>query len=277
MRRLLWSIVLVLLTMMSISVTAEEGACDEAGTLSRETYRSAVDGVARKYTLYLPPCYTSGADTYPVLTLLHGSNADDRQWLRLGFIDSLEALIHAATAPPMIVLMPDGGAVANENKFAGTTYDTILLDFLSQMSEQLRTNDLRAIGGISRGGFWAYHLGLRFADDFVAIGGHSPYFDEDHAPAAFNPLDLAEYIDAGTHLKLWLDRGTRDYAADGVERMHLTLKRRQVPHEHNVYAGGDHSEDSWRLFISDYIAFYSSAFSSAGDAVPALLAASKRL
>ena len=48
------------------------------------------------------------------------------------------------------------------------------LDLLTQVSARYRTNGDQAIGGISRGGFWAYHLGLRFADMFVAIGGHSP-------------------------------------------------------------------------------------------------------
>ena len=94
----------------------------------------------------------------------------------------------------MIVLMPYGGSIANRNHFNGISYDAILLDLLEQTEGRYRTNGARAIGGISRGGFWAYHLGLRFPYDFVAIGGHSPYFDRDHAGPADNPLDLAQRL-----------------------------------------------------------------------------------
>ena len=265
MKRLIWAVVFILLT--SLTGAAQSGACDEGGSLARERFQSAVDGILRYYSIYLPPCYHALADEYPALMLLHGSNADDRQWARLGFIDALDDAIRDGGAPPMIVLMPSGGAIANENEFAGLTYDAILLDFLSQRRQSLRISDKQAIGGISRGGFWAYHLGLRFPNDFAAVGGHSPFFDPDHAPDAFNPLDLAETLSAESAPKLWLDRGTRDHASEGVERVRVILQRQRLPHEYSVYAGGDHSEASWRLFVNDYVAFYASAFSGARESV----------
>ena len=124
----------------------------------------------------------------------------------------------------MLVVMPFGGAAANDNSFGSNSYDQILLDLLAIASERYRVSDARAIGGISRGGFWAYHLGLRFPDQFVAIGGHSPFFDADHVPAAYNPLNLAAALSADTHLRLWLDRGANDYAAAGIEQMHVNLQ-----------------------------------------------------
>ena len=198
--------------------------------------------------------------SYPLLMLMHGSNADDSQWARLGFLNALEAGIHQGSAPPIIVLMPYGGSLANQNHFKGLSYDAILLDLLVQVDENYRTDGRRAIGGISRGGFWAYHLGLRFPNSFVAIGGHSPFFDNNHAEPAYNPLDLAESLNDDTHLRLWLDRGTEDYTADGIDRMRVVLRDGQVPHEYVVYAGGDHSEASWRQFVGDYVGFYAGVF-----------------
>jgi poly-gamma-glutamate synthesis protein (capsule biosynthesis protein) len=210
--------------------------------------------------VYLPPCYDKTTDTYPLLTLLHGSNSDDGQWARLGFLDELDDAIASGQAPPMIVVSLFGEYVANENMFDGMTYDNILLDFLVQMDEQYRTDGRRAIGGISRGGFWAYHLGLRFPEQFVAIGGHSPFFDPYHAPSEFNPIDLALNLPSDTHLQLWLDRGTDDYVADGVDRMHINLDRVNVPHEYKVYQDDEHNELAWSQHIPDYVAFYASAF-----------------
>ena len=233
--------------------------CAEAGTLSRETYFSAVSSHERKYSIYLPPCYKASDASYPLLLLLHGSDADDSQWRRLGFLNALESAIQQDSAPPMIVLMPYGGSIANKNRFNGISYDRILLDLLSQAEERYRANGKRAIGGISRGGFWAFHLGLRFADEFVAIGGHSPYFDRDHAEPPDNPLNLAQSLSRDTHLQLWLDRGTNDHAADGIDRMHVILRNVDVPHEYVVQPDGDHSEATWRRHIEDYLSFYARA------------------
>ncbi len=246
---------------------AQDSDCTEAGTLSRESYFSAVSSHERKYTIYLPPCYQTEERAYPLLLLLHGSNADDSQWSRIGFLNALETAIHQGEAPPMIVLMPYGGSIANKNQFNGLSYDAILLDLLIQADGLYRTNGRRALGGISRGGFWAYHLGLRFPSDFVAIGGHSPYFDRDHAEPAYNPLDLAQSLSKETRLRLWLDRGTNDHAADGIERMRIILEAGDLPHEYVVHAGGDHSEASWSKSVAAYLRFYASAI--AGDEAPA--------
>ena len=244
-------------------LAAQDAACVEAGTLIRETYFSAVSSHERKYTIYLPPCYQARDESYPLLLLMHGSDADDSQWTRLGFLNALETAARQGRAPSMIVLMPFGGSIANRNHFNRISYDAILLDLLDQVDRRYRTSGARAIGGISRGGFWAYHLGLRFPKDFVAIGGHSPYFDRDHAAPAQNPLDLAQRLSGDTRLRLWLDRGTNDHAADGIDRMHVILRQRGVPHDYVVHAGGDHSEATWRQFVDEYLDFYASAF--AGD------------
>ena len=265
------TVVFILIAIASFALSspakAQEQLCADAGTISRETYFSAVSSHERKYTIYLPPCYQTTAGAFPLLLLLHGSDADDSQWTRLGFLSALDAAIHQGGAPPMIVLMPYGGSIANRNQFNGISYDLILLDLIEQVEARYRANGRRALGGISRGGFWAYHLGLRFPADFVAIGGHSPYFDGDHAEAADNPLDLARSLNQDTRLRLWLDRGTTDHAADGIDQMHVILRQGGVAHDYVVHAGGDHSEASWRRYVDGYLGFYASAFSGDVSAV----------
>ena len=236
--------------------------CDVAGQVSRQTYLSNVAGAQRFYSVYLPPCYSSSSDAYPLVLLLHGSNADDSQWLRLGLIDAFEEKYLLGQAPAMIIVMPFGDAIANLNRFAADSYDTILLELIDLIDQHYRTDGRRAIGGISRGGFWAYQLGLRFPDTFAAIGGHSPFFDAEHAAPAHNPLDLATALPPETGLRLWLDRGSRDFAADGIDRMHLILQRAGIVHEFQVYAGGGHDEASWRLNVADYLDFYIAAFAA---------------
>ena len=255
------ALIAVALMLCASFATAFADDCAETGTVSRESYLSEISGRHRYYSLYLPPCYTKSTRFFPMLLLLHGSNADDSQWIRLGLADALEKAVASGDAPNMIVLMSFGDAIANENRFDGNTYDLILLDLLRQAEQRYRVNGQRAIGGISRGGFWAYHLGLRYREEFIAIGGHSPFFDRQHVAPAYNPLELAKALSAESGQHLWLDRGSRDHAAPGIEEMHETLQRRSINHQFKVYAGGEHSESSWTQNIADYVAFYGSAFS----------------
>lgn len=255
-------LLLALVGIATAHTTATVGAagCDEAGILSRETYLPAGSVRPRYFTLYLPPCYEISQQTYPLLILLHGSNADDRQWLRLGFIEALEAAIYSGASPPMIVVMPFGNAIANENRFGGSGFDSLLIELLDHAQQRYRSDGRTAIGGISRGGFWAYHAGLRFPGRFVAIGGHSPYFDPVHVEPRHNPLELARSQNIDSNARLWLDRGSIDFAADGVDRMHLVLEEGDVDHQYVVYSDAGHNEASWERNIHDYLAFYSAAF-----------------
>ena len=247
-------------------VHAQGTACAETGSVLRESTYSPVSGKDQRYQIYLPPCYGTSGQAYPLLTLLHGSDADDRQWALLGFLHELDMAIQNGGATPMIVLMPNGGAAANDNDFSASSYDQILLDLLGHISANYRSSGVQAIGGISRGGFWAYQLGLRFPEQFVAVGGHSAYFDDDHVPTAYNPLHLASSLAPATHLRLWLDRGSRDYAAPGIDMMHVNLQRQDIAHEFVVYPDGDHSEASWALHVGDYLDFYSRALDPASEA-----------
>ena len=201
--------------------------------------------------------------------LLHGSDADDSQWTQLGFIDALESAIATGAAPAMIVLMPFGDAIANDNQFGADSYDRLLLELLELAKSQYRVSERVAIGGISRGGFWAYQLGLRYPAEFVAIGGHSAYFDPTHVSPEHNPLNLARHFDADGDTVLWLDRGSRDHAADGVERMRLNLRSRDIKHTYRVYPGGEHQAQSWRQNIGDYLEFYAAALSPTTPAATA--------
>ncbi len=253
----LLALILAGLAALLAPATLSAAGCDEAGTLSRESYLGAAR--SRYFTLYLPPCYEISTQSYPLLMLLHGSNADDSQWLRLGFIDALEAAIGSGAAPPMILALPFGDALANENAFGGGGYDSLLIDLLDHLQQRYRSDGRTAIGGISRGGFWAYHLGLRFPGRFAAIGGHSPFFDPSHVEPRYNPLELARSLALDAEMRLWLDRGSRDFAADGVDQMHVILRDRDVKHQYVVYSGAGHDEASWGRNVADYLAFYSAA------------------
>lgn len=248
---------IVLATLLVVQTTAQDAATCES-RIERDTYYSARLGQTMYYTAYLPPCYDAAGQSYPVLHLMHGSNENDEHWLRLGLREELDRGIAAGVYPPLVVLMPFGNIIANRNRFDRASWGNIFInEYLPTAEGRYRVDSSRrAIGGISRGGFWAYQIGLQHPQMFTAIGGHSAFFDEFHAPPEHNPLDLALNAPDINSLHLMLDRGADDFAAPGLELMHERLNQRGLTHTYTVHPQGQHNNAYWREHIADYIAFY---------------------
>lgn len=220
-------------------------------TVERTTLDSPRLRRAVTVTVYLPCRPPDATDPLPYLVFLHGSNSDDRQLVSLGLTE---------LAPAYAVLMPSGEAEANTNLFSGPTWGDAVLELLPQAEARWSLDpNRRAIGGISRGGFWAYQIALRHPQQFRAVGGHSAFFDPYHAEPQDNPLDLAAALSPADAPRLYLDRGADDYAAPGLDRMNAALKRAGIPHTYLVHPTGQHTEDYWREHLPDYLAFYADA------------------
>ena len=236
-------------------------ACDEsAGRTERNSYFAARIQSQMVYTIYLPPCYDKSEALYPVLYLMHGSNEDDNQWTRLGLVDELDRRITAGEMPPVIVVFPFGNWIANENRFGANSWGNVFLNQLMPLVESSYRIDAnrqsRAIGGISRGGFWAFHLAFRNPALFGSVGGHSAFFDEFHADDDFNPLDLTLTAQGIESLRIWLDRGADDFAAPGLTLMDENLMQRGLEYTYEVYPEGQHNNAYWSQHIGDYLDFY---------------------
>lgn len=234
--------------------------CDTGSINTREEYASPTLGQNMVYTVYTPPCYDSESDPYPVIYLMHGSNDDDNQWIRLGLSDVLDERILSGEMPPSVVVLPFGNVIANRNRFDTFSWNHIFLNELMPDAEanyNISTeSQFRAIGGISRGGFWAYQIAFSNPEMFSAVGGHSAFFDLYHADPAFNPLDLALSNPGIENMRLWLDRGVDDFADDGLDIMSERLTQRGVNFTYTVYPAGEHNNDYWSSHIDEYLDFY---------------------
>lgn len=254
-------ILLSMTTLISLLplVHAQSDTCTSESTLTRETYNSAVLGQTMFYTVYTPPCYDENT-TYPVMYLMHGSNEDDGHWQRLGFPERLDQRILNNEMSPVILVMPFGNVIANRNNFDTLSWNNIFLtELLPDVESKYsisQNRDQRAIGGISRGGFWAYQIAFSNPDLFSVVGGHSAFFDEFHAEAEYNPLDLALSEPAIDSMSLWLDRGADDFAAPGLDLMDERLTASGVSYTYEIYPEGEHNNIYWSSHIEIYLDFY---------------------
>ena len=219
-------------------------------------YASPVTQTRRTANVYLPPGYTA-QQRYPVLYLLHGIAGNQDEWR--GYVRGpaiLDKLLASGQAVPMIVVMPNGRALADDapppadevftpGHAAGfEKFERDLLDFLIPAVDSayptLADREHRAIAGLSMGGGQALNFGLAHLDRFAWIGAFSP------APNTHGIDELVpDPAVARRDLKLlYLSCGNQDGLISVSQAAHRGLVQRDVPHLWNVDDHG-HDRESW--------------------------------
>lgn len=215
-----------------------------AGRIELFEYDSAVTGTRRKANVYLPPNYTADR-RHPVLYLLHGIGGDETEWIRFAQPDALlDNLIADGKAEPMIVVIPNGRALADDrpgpnifapDQVAGfAAFERDLLDHLIPAVEAkyaaLTDREHRALAGLSMGGGQTLNFGLGHLDTFAWIGAFSA------APNTKPPEQLVpDPAAAREKLKLlYLSCGNQDGLINFSQGVHRYLKEHDIPHIWNV-------------------------------------------
>lgn len=254
--------------------TATVPPCDKTeGTLFDTTFASTITGGDVAYSIYLPPCFFESGRRYPYAILLPTSDSSPNQWIELGLQTALETGIANGSLSPIAVVMPAGGEYLTSNRFdIGNSLEDILLGELMPELERTYCVELaasgRAIGGIGRGGFWAYSIGLRHPDRFSAIGGHSPLLLPDNAPITHNPLALAERANPITGLRLYLDNAQSDSDGANVIIFSNSLRARGLIHTYVINPRGGADNAYWSEHLTEYLSFYTQGFPRSTQEMP---------
>jgi enterochelin esterase-like enzyme len=201
--------------------------------------------------LYLPPCYAASPEArYPVLYLIHGLNFKEDQWDRLGAPLAADKLSAAGEIVPLIIVMPRDRLDDRLDK----AFVADLVPYIDETYRTLAAREFRAIGGLSRGGAWAIHIGLHHPGTFGRLGAHSPavFFGDENDIVQWTwhlPTDktLAVYVDIGegdslVHSAAWFDQ---------------VLTYSGVKHTYLLQSGA-HNEKYWSAHVEDYLRFYAS-------------------
>jgi enterochelin esterase-like enzyme len=208
------------------------------------------------YLVYLPPCYDQQPERYyPSLYLFHGQTYRSDHWLNLGAAELADRLIAAGELPPFVMIFPydqDHYTYPPQNQFG----EAVFYDLLPAIDRAYRTlpeREMRAIGGISRGGNWALHIGLPHPGFFGAIGLHStPVFstdtnDEIRAWLAAIPADELP--------RLFVDAGEKDRWLEYTLIFEQVLTDENFPHEWYLYPGR-HEDAYWAAHLEQYLRWY---------------------
>jgi enterochelin esterase-like enzyme len=231
----------------------------QQGKLEMVEYDSKSVGNKRKALVYTPPGFSSD-QKYPVLYLLHGIGGDANEWRRGGHPEIiLDNLIAEKKAVPMIIVMPNGRAQADDRPgtnpmstapaFANFDKDLLgsLIPFIEAKYSVKKDRENRALAGLSMGGGQSLNFGLANLDTFAWVGGFS---------SAPNTKPAAELVGdpekAKKQLKLlWISCGNKDGLIRISQGVHAYLKEKGVPH---IWHVDEHAHDfqHWKKALYNF-------------------------
>lgn len=255
--------------------------CEEDGqVIEIDTFRSEIANENVLYNVYIPPCYAQSTRRFPVIYLLHEQGFTASQWIDVGLAETFNRGIRLGVLPPAIVVMPALGNIGARNQFPpNNSYETVLLD---ELFPEIENNfctwedvEYRALGGIGRGGFWAFSIGMRFPDIISSIGAHSGVFPDSSSqiPAQFNPLEIARNSTflPEAELRYYMDNAADDDEASNQQILSDRLTGRQIPHTYIINPIGAHNNDYWSAHLSEYLDFYGEGWALDYNELPSCL------
>jgi enterochelin esterase-like enzyme len=234
--------------------------CQETmGQVEDKTYFSDDSGTEQTYIVYVPPCYDVTTTRYPTIYLIHGAGVDDTHWESLGVFKAMDEGIQAGKLAPAIIVLPGGDAelYMNTSGDSGSYEAQIVDELIPTVDNLLRTDprpEMRAIGGISRGGVWSLEIGFRHPELFNIVAGHSPCLNLNGAHPEFDPLEITDEPTLKTQ-RIFLDAGDRDDCKIGADEQHLALENSGVAHVYKIWPGV-HENALWEAHLGDYLDFY---------------------
>jgi len=257
------------------------------------TVKSNILKADRHYSIYLPPGYDETDQSYPVLYLLHGSGDDHTGWVQFGQTKHIaDKAIAEGKCGPMIIVMPDANTERrgyfNDIKGDFNYEDFFFQELIPHIEKTYRVRSerrYRAISGLSMGGggtiFYALHHPELFAaacplsastgswdiEQVKQRMGNQPGVTEEKLQQYFQRHSIEGMLSNASEDELKQIKNTRwyiscgddDFLYEGNAMMHITFKKKEIPHEYRVKDGA-HTWTYWRMELPLVLEFVAKSF-----------------
>jgi enterochelin esterase-like enzyme len=180
----------------------------QASEVVSDSFKSNALGHDYKIRVYLPDDYKAKEQLFPVIYLLHGAGGNETSWTAQDNAkEILDALIKRGSMRSSIAVMPDGGNswwIDGAAEKAETALMDELLPYVEGKYRIASQRRMRAIGGISMGGYGALNLALKFPDKFCAAALLSPAIYDPAPPKNSAALSARQFFKEGKFdIELW--------------------------------------------------------------------------
>lgn len=278
----------------------------EPGTIQNIEIPSPAVGLTLPAIVYLPPGYRSHPHRhYPTMYFLHGVPGSEDQFVNVGDIQALEAVLVARhLMPPTILVVPQGPTNflvdtewANLVQPHSNWMTYVARDVVGFVDRHYRTIDrgtARAIAGLSEGGYGALNIALHHPREFGFVESWSGYMSAADAPRFFGGSRTLEASNSpaievrrersallSDHTFFWFYVGLHDYEVHQNEVFDGELASLGLPHYFYVHQG----VHDWRLWrgqmraslvaAGQYFGEYRSARSARAHPLPSVHGAAR--
>lgn len=240
------------------------------GTLSR-VWAKVSDGRERRMTVYTPAGYEQSKRKYPVLYLLHGMGGDEEAWVATGRVQEImDNLIAEGKAEPMIVVMTNGctkhvaaPGYSEEGMWSpymsgsmDGSFEKMFPSVVEWVDEHYRTiakPEMRAIAGLSMGGFHSMQISKEYPTMFDYVGLFSAaIFRGEEGVATYDDLEAKLERQFSDKPQLyWIAIGSGDFLYDENVKYRELLDKLGCEYVYRESTGG-HEWRNWRIYLTEF-------------------------
>lgn len=258
--------------------------------LETDKVNSAILGVEKNFTVYLPAGYDGSDRDYPVLYLLHGAGDIHTGWVEKGNAKNIaDRVIREGMALPVIIIMPDASAEPGKEpghnmgyfNRPGWNYEDHFFDELMPYVEGkyriAKEKKSRAVAGLSMGGGGTMVYALHRPDLFSSACPLSGLLGdtrrlntsvqndvfrksvEENDPYEIMKNASDSELQKFRTVRWYIDCGDDDFLYESNVRMYVLMKEKGVPLEYRM-RDGVHNWDYWQGSLPEVLRFISIGF-----------------
>ena len=230
-----------------------------AGTVVRDT----INGTP--CCVYLPDHYESRVakkgEVFPVLYLQHGMYGIEDDWTTQGnLVYFMDSLLQSGDIKEMVVIMPDNcphRPTADEeraNAMSGE-WESHFTEFMAESEAKYSISkepSLRAIAGLSMGGFHTLHVSHFLHGQFAYIGLFSPAIRPTSNHVVYDNWEEEVRALMANDPVYWIAIGREDFLYDYVAEYRRWLEANHLEYTYYESAGG-HTWDNWQDYICRFL------------------------
>lgn len=214
------------------------------------TIQSQFKGQKMTYSVWLPNGYDENKE-YPFLYLLHGFESGDpshldRYWVEKGNAREIAKKYVKDGGVPMIIIMPNGLSdfyIGNNQAYEKYFHE----ELMPSVEKAFKCNGLRAIAGLSMGGFGTLYYALSYPQKFTYAYAMSPAVSMSWFVSLDQMMEKAAALtDVNPHPDFTIEVGNQDTTVSNADAKELSDAINQAAHCEWIARDGIHYWDFWQ-------------------------------